>query len=508
MNTNGSFHSNHGMDNQNNLPLDTNFLSISSVKDGKDRDRESSISTLASSSSISIPNSGSSTIYSLQSDDILDLYEARITYLPSSLIKDPSSMCNDIPIQSSNSNNTLISPSSPSSISLPFFDSSLDLSNYRCQNTNNRNISKNQSFIRVQDTEENHSFHSTIIRDQRKCFEEKWNYSPSNMDKVNNFRPILNTNNENRNFIPSRNNQKYDNNINYNNDYNDNYNKNRTKEFNNKYNDYNNNCNNGYGYNNGYNGYNNGYNNNNYNSNNYNSNSYNNNNNNYNINNYNSNSYNSNNNYNPNTDNNYNKYDNNCNPNTDNNYNKYNDNCNNFDDININKKGCNIDYKHLGTSTNISLKKNMNVYNTINLNNTIKEDRTFIPLEEELMKFYLKIKELDSKAMLNCLEDRSKKEVDRILNYDPYLLERLRDQFISSGFKTKKKTVGYNDIPRPLNAFMIYRRHMTEQLNPNHLKVKYNCMNTEIAKYWHKEPQEVKNQYKSKSEIHCLIHSR
>lgn len=154
-----------------------------------------------------------------------------------------------------------------------------------------------------------------------------------------------------------------------------------------------------------------------------------------------------------------------------------------------------------------------NINLTTNINININKDCRSIPVfpvnvDADFMNLYHKVSVLDSREMLNFLEDLSKEEVERILDYDPSLLERLRDQFISTGFKNKKKAVGSNEIPRPLNAFMIYRRHMIEQLNPYHLKVKYNDMHTDIAKYWHKEPQEVKNQYKSKSNIHCLIHSR
>eukprot|EP00833_Pecoramyces_ruminatium_P017287 jgi/Orpsp1_1/1191319/evm.model.d7180000084934.1 len=130
------------------------------------------------------------------------------------------------------------------------------------------------------------------------------------------------------------------------------------------------------------------------------------------------------------------------------------------------------------------------------------------PTSHEVMSLYHKISGLDGKAMLNILEDRSQEEVEQLLQFDPSLLDRLRDQFLSAAFRNKKRPAGSNEIPRPLNAFMIYRRHMIEQLNPYHMKVKYNDMHTDIAKYWHQEPQEVKDQYKKKSIIHGLIHSR
>jgi len=147
-----------------------------------------------------------------------------------------------------------------------------------------------------------------------------------------------------------------------------------------------------------------------------------------------------------------------------------------------------------------------------NININLNEDPRPIPIypvNVEFMNLYQQVISIpNGKDLLNFLEDRSKEEVERILDYDSSILERLRDQFISTGFKNKKKPVGSNEIPRPLNAFMIYRRHMIEQLNPYHLKVKYNDMHADIAKYWHNEPQEVKNQYKLKSNIHVLIHSK
>lgn len=153
----------------------------------------------------------------------------------------------------------------------------------------------------------------------------------------------------------------------------------------------------------------------------------------------------------------------------------------------------------------------ININFTANININGQEEVRAIPsysMEVEFMTLYQQVVMLDGKAMLNFLEDRTPEEVERILDYDPSLLERLRGQFIGTSFKNKKKKSGCNEIPRPLNAFMVYRRHMIERLNPYHLKVKYNDMHMDIAKYWHNESKEVKDRYMMKSKIHGIIHSR
>ncbi|KAL6596548.1 hypothetical protein U3516DRAFT_849222 [Neocallimastix sp. 'constans'] len=116
---------------------------------------------------------------------------------------------------------------------------------------------------------------------------------------------------------------------------------------------------------------------------------------------------------------------------------------------------------------------------------------------------------LDGEELLEYLENQSKEVVDILLQFNiNNILNKLRSIFLTTVFRFKGKTSHSNDVPRPLNAYMIYRKRNLHLILDQHKKIKtQNEVNIIIGKVWKNEKESIKNEYKSKAEIHKLIHS-
>jgi len=116
---------------------------------------------------------------------------------------------------------------------------------------------------------------------------------------------------------------------------------------------------------------------------------------------------------------------------------------------------------------------------------------------------------LNGEELLEYLENQSKDVVDVLLQFNfNNILNKLKSIFLTTVFRHKGITSHSNDVPRPLNAYMIYRKRNLHLILEKHKEIKtQNEVNILIGKIWKDEKETIKNEYKFKAEIHKLIHS-
>ena len=173
---------------------------------------------------------------------------------------------------------------------------------------------------------------------------------------------------------------------------------------------------------------------------------------------------------------------------------------------------CNISKSNDDHFTNKTIKKDCpQIYPKLNTViskvNQKEEDEKIVPLEicisnaayYHYVDLIYRAKSLIGDDLLSFMEDKSEQEVKVLLNV-PDIVNNLRSTFLNK--------CHYGMIPRPLNAFMLYRNHQIQILksSPFYSIFRQQDINKCIGILWKEETAEIIKTFKHKQNIHEIIY--
>ncbi|ORY20684.1 hypothetical protein LY90DRAFT_516577 [Neocallimastix californiae] len=141
-----------------------------------------------------------------------------------------------------------------------------------------------------------------------------------------------------------------------------------------------------------------------------------------------------------------------------------------------------LPYNDLFSINDILTTDNVNYTSNDNINYTINNDGVLNNSISDILK---QTNNLNGEELLEYLENQSKEVVDILLQFNfNNILNKLRSIFLTTVFRLKGKTSHSNDVPRPLNAYMIYRKRNLHLILEKHIEIKtQNEVNIIIGKY-------------------------